>query len=121
MIVGGLDGKVSWYDMDLSHTPYKTFNYHQSGKYKEKHSVRGCKFHHHQKYSHLWSTCGDDGKIYIFYCKMFRDKFADPILIPLKIIELSNNHRYLDIEWHKTQPWIFAACSDGITRMYTPL
>lgn len=118
MIVGGVDGKVSWYDMDLSQAPFKTFNYHCSGN--GSHCVRNVVFHHNNKFNHLWASCGDDGKIYVFYCKMFRDKFADPILIPLKILDIGK-HRFLDIKWHKTQPWIFAACSDGITRLYTAL
>jgi len=118
LVVGGMDGKVSWYDMDLSHAPYKTFNYHCTGK--GSHCVRSVAFHHCNKFSHLWASCGDDGKLYIFYCKMFRDKFADPILIPLKILDVGK-HRILDIRWHKNQPWIFAACSDGVTRLYTAL
>mmetsp|Transcript_20999 Transcript_20999/g.33661 ORF Transcript_20999/g.33661 Transcript_20999/m.33661 type:complete len:238 (-) Transcript_20999:1972-2685(-) len=117
MIVGGLDGKVCWYDMDLSHAPYKTFNFHSNF------AVRNVQFHKHHKYSHLWATCADDGKIYIFYCKMFRDKFMDPILIPLNILTVNSSgkkqrHRFLDIQWHNTQPWIFAACSDGVIRKF---
>lgn len=115
IIMGGMDGKVSWFDIDLSHAPYKTFNYHRT------HCVRACAFHSHANYKHLWATAGDDGKVYIFYCRMFRDKFADPVLIPLKILSLKGNHRCLDIKWHSTQPWIFVACSDSIVRKYCPL
>eukprot|EP01084_Bolivina_argentea_P011287 21100_1 len=114
LIVSTINGKVLWYDMDLSHLPYKIFNYHGNK------CVRNIIFHKNNKYNHLWASCADDGKIYIFYSKMFRDKFADPILIPLKILQIKK-HRFLDIKWHTTQPWIFAACSDGVTRLYTAL
>jgi len=119
LIVGGMDGKVSWYDMDLSHAPFKTFNYH-SPQPNQKRPVRGVAFHKSKKYDHLWATCGDDGRIFVFYCKMFRNKFADPILIPLKILEIKK-HRFTDCKWHPTQPWIFASSSDGLTRLYTAL
>jgi len=118
LIVGGMDGKVCWYDMDLSHAPFKTFNYHSPER--KVNSVRGVGFHSNKKYQHLWATCGDDGKIFVFYCKMFTEKFADPILIPLKILQIKA-HRFVDCRWHPTQPWIFAASSDGITRLYTAL
>jgi ribosome biogenesis protein ERB1 len=147
LLVGGLEGKVAWYDIDLSHTPFKTFNYHRN-----KHCVRACAYHPHANYQHLWATTADDGKIYVFYCRMFRDKFEDPILIPLKILSLNSNtgniavtnnnsksgsdsksktktklkkktyhHRCLDLKWHVTQPWLFVACSDAVIRKYSPL
>ena len=118
LIVGCLDGQVCWYDMDLSKSPFKTFNYHSPRS--RGNSVRGVAFHPHRKYEHLWATCGDDGKMFVFYCKMFREKFADPILIPLKILEIKK-HRFTDCKWHPTRPWIFAACTDGTTRLYTAL
>ncbi|ETO05515.1 ribosome biogenesis protein bop1 [Reticulomyxa filosa] len=123
IISGGMDGRVCWYDIDLSHKPYKTFRFHKK-------AVRKCIFHPSRKYSHLWATCGDDGTIKIFYCKMFRDVYADPVLIPLKIINVNRNnpnkkrptnHRVLDIQFHPKQPWIIASCSDSITRLYTAL
>ena len=129
MIVGGLNGRVCWYDMDLSHVPFKTFRFHKEC------AVRGAVFHPNWKKYKLWATCGDDGRIFIFYCFMFRDRLADPIIIPLKILYINKNkvgivdrgkdkqrrHRILNIQWHPTQPWIFAACSDSILRMYTAL
>jgi len=132
LLACGMDGRVSWYDMDLSHAPFKTFCYHRNQP------CRNVCFHNNINY-HLWSTCSDDGKIYIFYCKMFRDVFADPILIPLKILYISrqrqqqthhNNdsnhptfvkHRALHSMFHPYQPWIFAACSDGVIRLFTAL
>lgn len=133
LLAGDIDGRVSWYDMDLSHEPFKTFCYHRNQP------CRNVCFHNNINY-HLWSTCSDDGKIYIFYCKMFRDVFADPILIPLKILNLTkllkfdkndnNNelknkifvkHRVLHSLFHPVHPWIFAACSDGVIRLFTAL
>lgn len=129
MIVGGLNGRVCWYDMDLSHTPFKTYRFHKEL------AVRKVVFHPNWKKYRLWASCGDDGRIFIFYCFMFRDRLADPIIIPLKILYINKKkyggvdikknkhkrHRVLSIKWHPTQPWIFATCSDAVVRMYTAL
>ena len=129
MIVGGLNGRVCWYDMDLSHSPFKTYRFHKEL------AVRKVVFHPNWKKYRLWASAGDDGRIFIFYCFMFRDRLADPIIIPLKILYINKNkfglvdrannkhkrHRVLSIKWHPTQPWIFATCSDAVVRMYTAL
>ena len=69
----------------------------------------------------IFATCSNDGKIYIFYYKIEKNKFIDPILIPLKILYCNNRHRYLDIKFHPELPWLFASSSDGVTRLYTEL
>ena len=54
ILVGTLDKRVIWYDLDLGKIPYRTYRYHDEG-------VRQVKYH--PKYP-LFATCSDDGITY---------------------------------------------------------
>ena len=62
VIIGTYDKRVCWFDLDLASTPYKTLRYHDK-------AVRGVQYH---KNYPLMASAADDGKVQIFYSKVYR-------------------------------------------------
>lgn len=62
VIVGSYDSRLSWFDLDLASTPYKTLRYHKK-------AIRTVQFH--RTYP-LMSTCSDDGTIHIFHTTVYK-------------------------------------------------
>jgi WD40 repeat protein len=112
LIVGSYDRRVSWFDMDLANTPYKTLKYHQK-------AVRGVAFH--PTYP-LFASCSDDGNLHIFHGKVFTDLLTNPLIVPVKILKVQtpkNDLGLLHCQFHPSQPWILASGSDHTLRLFT--
>lgn len=106
LIVGSLDKKVVWFDLDLSTTPYKALKYHER-------AVRSCQFH--RRYP-LMASASDDSAIHIFHSMVYSDLMRNPLIVPVKILHghtIANKLGVLTIAFHPTQPWIFTGGADG--------
>jgi ribosome biogenesis protein ERB1 len=111
LIVGSLDRRMVWFDLDLSHTPYKTLKYHER-------AVRAVQFHHRYP---LMASASDDGAVHIFHSMVYSDLMRNPLIVPVKILrghEIKNKHGVLTLSFHPTQPWIFTAGADGNIFLY---
>jgi len=111
LIVGSLDRRMVWFDLDLSHTPYKTLKYHER-------AVRAVKFH--PRYP-LMASASDDGSVHIFHSMVYSDLMRNPLIVPVKILRghtILNKHGVLTLAFHPTQPWIFTAGADGCIFLY---
>mmetsp|Transcript_19888 Transcript_19888/g.43204 ORF Transcript_19888/g.43204 Transcript_19888/m.43204 type:complete len:815 (+) Transcript_19888:126-2570(+) len=111
LIVGSLDRRMVWFDLDLSHTPYKTLKYHER-------AVRAVEFHHRYP---LMASASDDGAVHIFHSMVYSDLMRNPLIVPVKILrghEIKNKHGVLTLSFHPTQPWIFTAGADGNIFLY---
>eukprot|EP00539_Tryblionella_compressa_P005109 CAMPEP_0178767084 /NCGR_PEP_ID=MMETSP0744-20121128/19435_1 /TAXON_ID=913974 /ORGANISM="Nitzschia punctata, Strain CCMP561" /LENGTH=842 /DNA_ID=CAMNT_0020422901 /DNA_START=12 /DNA_END=2540 /DNA_ORIENTATION=- len=111
LIVGSLDRRVVWFDLDLSHTPYKTLKYHER-------ALRDVEFH--PRYP-LMASASDDGSVHIFHSMVYADLMRNPLIVPVKILRghsVRNKHGVLNISFHPTQPWIFSAGADGRIFLY---
>eukprot|EP01094_Clydonella_sp_ATCC50884_P021291 TRINITY_DN4665_c0_g1_i1.p2 TRINITY_DN4665_c0_g1~~TRINITY_DN4665_c0_g1_i1.p2 ORF type:complete len:275 (-),score=116.39 TRINITY_DN4665_c0_g1_i1:411-1235(-) len=111
-IVGTLDRRVCWFDMDFSRRPYRTLRYHR-------HNVRAVNFH--QRYP-LFASCSDDGSVHVFHGMVYNDFLKDALIVPLKILKdhkVVNNIGVMDVKFHPTQPWVFTAGGDGRILLYT--
>jgi len=120
VIVGSLDRRMVWFDLDLSSTPYKTLKYHER-------AIRNAQFH--PRYP-LMSSCSDDGTIHIFHSTVYTDLMRNPFIVPVKV--LRNGHDIvnkstingagglgvLSCEFHPTQPWLFSVGADGKIILY---
>ena len=62
VVVGSYDCRLSWFDLDLSSTPFKTLRYHKK-------AIRRVQFHPNYP---LMSTCSDDGTIHIFHTTVYK-------------------------------------------------
>ena len=96
MIIGSYDMRFSWFDLDLSSTPYKTLRYHQK-------AIRSVQFH---KQYPLLSTCSDDGTVHIIHATVYNDFIHNALIVPLKVLrghEVKNELGVLDTDFHPTQ------------------
>lgn len=111
LIVGSLDRRVIWFDLDLSATPYKTLKYHER-------AVRSCRFH--GRYP-LMASASDDGSVHVFHSMVYNDLMRNPLIVPVKILKghtITNKFGVLTTTFHPTQPWLFTGGADGKIFLY---
>ncbi|KAK6590884.1 hypothetical protein RS030_111869 [Cryptosporidium xiaoi] len=98
IFVGQSNGRVAWYDLDLSNTPYKLLRYSDS-------SIKQVQFHLNKS---MIFTANKNGNINIFHSRMPSDIMSDPVFIPLKLIR-EEFSTVTSAVWHPKQPWIFSS------------
>ncbi|XP_024010891.1 ribosome biogenesis protein BOP1 homolog [Eutrema salsugineum] len=111
LIVGSKEGKMCWFDMDLSSKPYKTLKNHP----KDITNVA-----YHRSYP-LFASSSEDSTAYVFHGKVFNDLNENPLIVPLEILRghsSSNGGGVLDCKFHPRQPWLFTAGADSIIKLY---
>lgn len=111
LIVGSLDRRVLWFDLDLGASPYKTLKYHER-------AVRSCRYA--RRYP-LMASVSDDGVIHVFHSMVYNDLMKNPLIVPVKILrghEITNKLGVLACCWHPSQPWLFTAGADGKIFLY---
>lgn len=111
VIIGSLDRRVVWFDLDLSSTPYKTLKYHER-------AVRSVGFH--KRYP-LMASSSDDGTVHVFHSTVYSDLMRNPLVVPVKILRghtVTKRLGVLAFEFHPTQPWLFSAGADGQIHLF---
>ncbi|VVA34876.1 PREDICTED: ribosome biogenesis [Prunus dulcis] len=102
IIVGSREGKLCWFDMDLSSKPYKTLKLHQK-------DINNVCFHCSCP---LFATCSDDCTAYVFHGMVYSDLNKNPLIVPLEILRghsSTNERGVMDCKFHPRQPWLFTA------------
>lgn len=111
VIVGSREGKLCWFDMDLSSQPYKILRCHP----KDITSVA-----YHRTYP-LFASCSDDGTAYVFHGMVYSDLNENPLIVPLEILrghQSSNGRGIMDCKFHPRQPWLFTAGADSVIKLF---
>ncbi|CAF2094378.1 unnamed protein product [Brassica napus] len=139
LIVGSKEGKMCWFDMDLSSKPYKTLKNHPK-------DITNVAFH--RSYP-LFASCSEDSTAYVFHGKVYSDLNENPLIVPLEILRghstSSNRGQFftvfltlclffmrlfyayggvcsmagvLDCKFHPRQPWLFTAGADSVIKLY---
>lgn len=112
LVVGSLDHRVVWFDLDLSATPYKKLKYHTR-------AVRSCRYH--SRYP-LMCSASDDGSVHVFHSTVYADLMRNPLVVPVKKLEgqhtVTNKLGVLTTAFHPTQPWLFTGGADGKIFLY---
>ncbi|KAK8830975.1 hypothetical protein WA577_003675 [Blastocystis sp. JDR] len=111
LIVGSYDARLSWFDLDLASTPFKTLRYHKK-------AIRNAQFHAHYP---LMSTCSDDGTVHVFHDTVYNDFIHNALIVPLKVLRghtVTDDLGVLDTDFHPTQPWIVTAGADHTIRLF---
>jgi ribosome biogenesis protein ERB1 len=106
LIVGSLDRRVVWFDLDLGTTPYKTLKYHER-------AIRASKFHNRYP---LMVSSSDDAAVHVFHSMVYSDLMRNPLIVPVKILRghtVTNKLGVLASVFHPTQPWVFTGGADG--------
>ncbi|KAJ8041693.1 Ribosome biogenesis protein bop1 [Holothuria leucospilota] len=112
VIVGTYDCKLSWFDLDLSVTPYQNMRHH-------KQAIRSVCFH--KRYP-LFASASDDGHVIVFHGQVYNDLLQNPLIVPVKVLKghsITNGLGVLCCEFHPNQPWIFSSAADGIIRLFS--
>ncbi|KAK9447985.1 NUC169 domain-containing protein [Limtongia smithiae] len=112
VITGSYDRRVTWHDLDLSATPYRTLRYHNR-------AVRDVRFHTHLP---LFCSASDDGTIHVFHGTVYDDLMKNPLLVPLKVLKghkVVESLGVLKTVWHPREAWVFSAGADGTARLWT--
>lgn len=111
VIVGSKDGKLCWFDTDLSTRPYKTLKNHSK-------DITNVTFH--RKYP-LFASSSEDCTAYVFHGMVYSDLNQNPLIVPLEILRghsSSDGRGVLDCKFHPRQPWLFTAGADSVVRLY---
>lgn len=111
LIVGSREGKLCWFDMDLSTQPYKVLSFHKK-------DITNVAFH--RSYP-LFASCSDDGTAYVFHGMVYSDLAQNPLIIPLEILKghkTTNGRGVIDCKFHPRQPWLFTAGGDSVIKLY---
>jgi ribosome biogenesis protein ERB1 len=111
IIVGSLDRRMVWFDLDLSATPYKTLRYHEK-------ALRHVSFH--PRYP-LMASSSDDGSVHVFHSMVYSDLMRNPLIVPVKVLRghsVVNKLGVIACAFHPTQPWLFSAGADGKIHLY---
>ncbi|KAM0906591.1 hypothetical protein ACQ4PT_016717 [Festuca glaucescens] len=85
VIVGSKDGKLCWFDTDLSTKPYKMLKNHSK-------DITSVTFH--RRYP-LFASSSEDCTAYVFYGMVYADLNQNPLIVPLEILRghLSSDRR----------------------------
>ncbi|KAF6150172.1 hypothetical protein GIB67_023127 [Kingdonia uniflora] len=111
VIVGSREGKLCWFDMDLSSQPYKKLQCHPK-------DITDVAFH--RSYP-LFASCSDDCTSYVFHGMVYSDLNQNPLIVPLEILRghsSSNGRGVMDCTFHPKQPWLFTAGADSVIKLY---
>lgn len=111
VIVGSKEGKLGWFDMDLSSYPYKVLKCHPK-------DINKVAFH--RSYP-LFASCSDDCTAYVFHGMVYSDLNQNPLIVPLEILRghaSINGRGVLDCKFHPKQPWLFTAGCDSVIKLY---
>ncbi|GER39853.1 ribosome biogenesis protein BOP1 homolog [Striga asiatica] len=110
-IVGSKDGKLCWFDMDLSSRPYRVLRCHPK-------DITGVAYH--RSYP-LFASCSDDCTAYVFHGMVYSDLNQNPLIVPLEILRghsSADGRGVLDLKFHPRQPWLFTAGADSVIKLY---
>ncbi|OVA04256.1 WD40 repeat [Macleaya cordata] len=111
VIVGSREGKLCWFDMDLSSQPYRILKCHPK-------DITNVAFH--RSYP-LFASCSDDGTAYVFHGMVYSDLNQNPLIVPLEILRghaRTDGRGVMDCTFHPRQPWLFTAGSDSVIKLY---
>ncbi|KAI4375530.1 hypothetical protein MLD38_013388 [Melastoma candidum] len=111
VIVGSREGKLCWFDMDLSSKPYRVLRCHPK-------DIASVAFH--RTYP-LFASCSEDCTAYVFHGMVYSDLNQNPLIVPLEILRGHSNsdgRGVLDCKFHPRQPWLFTAGGDSVIRLY---
>lgn len=111
VIVGSREGKLCWFDMDLSSRPYRVLNYHPK-------DITNVAFH--RSYP-LFASCSEDCTACVYHGMVYSDLNQNPQIVAVQILRghsSVNGRGVMDLKFHPRQPWLFTAGADSVIRLY---
>ncbi len=109
ILAGTKDGKVAWFQLELSDKPYKVMDYHGD-------KIKNVAFH--QSYP-LFISCSRNGKLLVYHATIQNNMMQDPVIVPLKVLKPNSNNGVLSYScFHPKHPWVFTSGEDHMIRMW---
>ena len=111
VLVAAHDGRVVWFDTELSSTPYRTLRYGDN-------AVRAASFHPRFP---LMASAAEDGCVHVFHARVYDDFNTNPLIVPLRVLRAHTVVKDLGVQgaaWHPVEPWLFTAGADGAVRLW---
>ncbi|RLN32966.1 hypothetical protein C2845_PM03G26320 [Panicum miliaceum] len=102
VIVGSKDGKLCWFDTDLSTRPYKTLKTHSK-------DITSVTFH--RKYP-LFASSSEDCTAYVCHGMVYSDLNQNPLIVPLEILRGHSSSDGREWGGRGTEPEIRGGKSD---------
>ena len=111
LIAGDKSGKVGYFQLELSNKPFKLMDYHND-------KIKSIEFHYKLP---LFLSCSRNGKILVYHCKVTEDELTDPLIVPLRELNVKNSNKknFTCACFHTKLPWIFSGGEDGLIRMWS--
>lgn len=112
-VAGSGNGKLAWFQSDLSDKPFMNMaDYHEG-------IIKGISFSNNYP---LLSSCSVDGKIILYHAKVNDDFLQDPTIVPLT--SLNSFYGYEDkevngIKFHPNYPWLISVGSNKQIKIWT--
>jgi len=112
LIAGMSDGRICWFDLDLSTRPYRTLRYHAL-------PATAVAFHRHYP---LFASSSDDGTCHVFHGMVYSDLTTNPLIVPVKVLRAPDDAATSAAGgsavgaccFHTTQPWIVAGAGNDV-------
>ena len=119
-----LEGKVCWYDLDMSAKPYQVFRLSadmtgQLAQGSKSTVVRSMSFHPRLP---LWSYAGESGSAAIMYGMVYPDDLSkNALLVPMTAVRTDGSSAVAITcsQYHPKEPWIFVADALGNLAMFS--
>lgn len=112
-VAGSLGGKVAWFQSDLSEKPYLQMEqYHET-------KIKSLTFHKHYN---LLSSASKEGKVLLYYSKVYDDFIKDPLIVPLTTLKSFYKNPMGEVnatEFHPRYPWIITAGSNKLLSIWS--
>lgn len=110
IICGTKDGKIAWFQLDLSEKPYKIMEFHND-------KIKSLSFHSNYP---LFCSASRNGKILIYHNTVYDDLIQDPLIVPLKVLKpsTSEDQSLNCVAFHPKHPWIFSCGDDAVIRLW---
>jgi ribosome biogenesis protein ERB1 len=112
LIAGDKSGKVAWFQLELSQKPFKLMDYHQD-------KIKAIDYNNNFP---LFLSCSRNGKLLVYYGKVYDEELIDPLIVPLKVLKTNNtngNNLFTCACFHPNQIWIFSGGEDGKIRLWS--
>jgi len=106
LAVGVTDGRVCWFDLDLSASPYRSLRHHTL-------PVTSVAFHPRHP---LLATASDDGTCHVLHGMVYADLMTNPLVVPVRVLRAhkeTRGHGVQACRFHPKQPWVLTAGADG--------
>lgn len=107
-ILTAVGEKLSWFDCDLSPSPYKTLHTHT-------HNITAISIHRQHP---LFATVSDDGTVQAFHGKVYDELDRTALIVPVRVMRELEGRQVKAAVFHPHQAWLYTGDSSGAISVF---